>query len=183
MFVILLVSSFLTYSFFIKKRGKDKKAIKAPRLYKELIDEISETIIPATDTPGAKEAKVADYIINVLNNCVSEHDKYVILSGLEDLEEYSVKKFSSSFIACTSDDKIAALQHFEKKLLLPHPLLNKVRRKIFGETFFEQMKWLIVSGYCTSELGATSGLAYDHIPSEYISCTPYIPHQRSWATS
>lgn len=183
LFVTILISFFLTYFFSIKKRNSVKRDIRSLYSFKELIEELSETIIPSTDTPGAKEAKVADYIVNVFDNCTSDSDKIVIINGLENLEKYSVKKFSNPFSRCTSESRIAILQHFEKEWVLPHPFLNKVRRKIFGETFFEQMKWLIISGYCTSELGATQGLAYDHIPGNYIPCIPYEPYQRSWATS
>lgn len=181
--VIALFAVFIEYFIYGQNRRKKKSVNGNLEFFRELIEEISETVIPVTDTPGAKDAKVTDYIINVIEHCTTERDRNVILVGLENVEEYSVKKFSTSFKMCTSEDKIAVLQHFEKKWFLPNPLLNKIRRKIFGRTFFEQMKWLIVSGYCTSKLGATEGLAYDDIPINYVPCIQYVPHQRSWATN
>src|SRR5690606_27305109 len=183
LFAIVLVSFLFTYLICIETGVEGEREVKDLGLYRKLIEDIADTVIPTTDTPGAKEAKVADYIVNIFDNCTSDRDKNVILKGLENLEKYSVKKFSNPFSRCTSESRIAILQHFEKEWVLPHPFLNKVRRKIFGGTFFEQIKWLVVSGYCTSELGATQGLAYDHIPGNYISCIPYEPNQRSWATS
>lgn len=183
LFVVAIVSFVAMRVFYRKQISEAEKERRALSSYKKLIEEISETVIPATDSPGAKDARVTDYIINVVENCLSEKDRIVILSGLEDLEKYCIKRFSTSFTICTPENKVAVLQYFEKKWILPNPFLNKVRRKIVGQTFFEQMKLLIVSGYCTSELGATKGLAYDHIPRKYVPCVPYMPHQRSWATS
>lgn len=152
------------------------------RYFREIIEDISEVIIPKTDSPGAKEAKVVDYIINNLENCIERGDRYIILNGLEDIEKYSLRNFSATFIQCALRDKISVLKHFETKGIFSYSLLNKIRRKIFGQSFFEQMKWLTVSGYCQSQLGATQGLAYDHIPVDFLSCIPYALDQKSWAT-
>lgn len=150
--------------------------------FRDLISELTEMIIPQTDTPGAKEAKVYSYIINVVTNCFSTRDKNIFLRGLIDLERYSFSHFKTSFVNCNEPDKTQVISYFEDKGSYSSHLLNKVRRKIQGRSFFEQLKWLTVSGYCTSMLGATEGLAYEHIPRSYSSCTTLKPGQKSWAT-
>lgn len=151
-------------------------------LFRSLIEEIAETIIPATETPGAKDAKVVNYIINVMERCTSGEERRNFLLRLEELQNYSFKRFSARFEDCTSDAKIAVLKHFETRNSFTNPLINRIKRKIWGESFFEQMKRLVVSGYCTSKLGVTQGLMYDPVPVEYLTCIPYYPNQRSWAT-
>lgn len=150
--------------------------------YKDLIDSISETIIPKTDSPGAKEAEVVNYIVNVVENCFSKSDKRNIIIGLNDLEQYCRNHYSSTFINCQAKDKVTVLTYFESRGSFNNSLLNKIKRKILGSSFFEQMKWLVVSGYCVSKLGATQGLAYEHIPVTFIGCMPYSLNQKSWAT-
>jgi len=150
--------------------------------HRDLIDSISETIIPKTDSPGAKDAEVVNYIMNVVENCFSKSDKRILIMGLNDVEQYCYSHYSSNFINCQAKDKVAVLTYFENQGSFTNPLLNKIKKKILGSSFFEQIKWLIVSGYCVSRLGATQGLAYDHIPVTFIACMPYALNQKSWAT-
>jgi len=184
--LIIVITLFIVFTGYFTIKYKHNRAInnknKNLNDLRELIADIAEVIIPATNSPGAKEARVADYILNVLENCIEIKNFNIILNGLEDLKEYSLKTYSTSFEKCTLKNKIAVLEHFEKNKLFKNLLLSKIQRKIFGQSFFEQMKWLTVSGYCQSKIGATQALAYDHIPIDYVSCIPYFPNQKSWAT-
>lgn len=153
------------------------------RSYQDLICAIAETIIPETSTPGANEADVYLYIVNVTEMCLSDRDKRIILSGLDDVEEYSLKKYSLSFTECPENNKNKILKYFYQKGVINNTFLNKVKNKVLGPSFFELFKKLTVQGYCCSKVGATQGLAYDHIPVNYIACTPLSSNQRSWATS
>lgn len=157
------------------------KQLKKLNDYKALINEIAEVIIPRTNTPGSKDAKIADSIIRLAENCMSKRDRATLISGLTDLEAYSYKKRSSSFLNCSSKDQVAILQHFEEKATFLSPFLNRVKKRLWGASFFGIMKNLTVSCYCTSMLGATEGLRYDKIPVYYIGCLPFVQGQRSWA--
>jgi hypothetical protein len=57
------------------------------------------------------------------------------------------------------------------------------RLEAAADPFFALLKELTVLGYCTSELGATQGLAYLAVPGEYRGCVGLRPGQKSWATS
>jgi hypothetical protein len=59
---------------------------------------------------------------------------------------------------------------------------KKVQRKITGRSFMDILRELVVVGYCTSEAGATQGLAFDFIPGSYTGCISLRPGQKSWAT-
>lgn len=179
MFILLVSSLIFLYSCFKARSSKVKSAY----IYRDLISEISAMIVPQTDTPGAREAGVGIYIINVVESCLSDTDKRTVLLGLNDLEEYSYNKYSASFIKCSQEQKTMILKHFQKKGQFDNAFLNKVKKKLLGPDFFELIKTLTVNGYCSSKIGATQGLAYEHIPVKYIACTPLLPNQRSWATA
>jgi len=149
---------------------------------KALIAELGEVIIPRTDTPGAKDAKVEEYTIRVIKSCTERITQHNFLNGLNDVEEYVRKNYNCDFAACTAKQKIAVLQYFEDKSFYKIKMLNKINNKFFGVPFFVKLKQLTVEGYCTSEVGATKGLAYDYIPSVYQSCIPLTHNQKSWAT-
>lgn len=149
---------------------------------KSLIEELSEMIIPSTDTPGAKDAKVADFILLTVTNCFDVKEQNGFISGLKSLEKYSVEKFDFKFEECSTENREKILTHFQDIGIYDYQILNKVRKKILGSPFFLQLKWLTVYGYCTSKPGATKGLAYDYIPGNYEACLPLQPNQKSWAT-
>lgn len=176
---ILIFIGWVAFKSYWKGGKKNEKPLES---YRNVIAEISEIIIPATDTPGAKDAKVEDYIIKIITTCTHERERYVFLSGLRKLEAYSFENFSTAFLECTQKNKLSILQHFESKGSFTNSLLNRLKVKIFGRSFFEHIKQLTVEGYCTSMLGATKGLVYEHVPIYYISCLSYLPNQKSWAT-
>lgn len=150
--------------------------------HKELIAELAETIIPATATPGAKDAKVEDFIIKMILECEEPKTQNKFLSGLRDLQSYSKENYGNTFQNCTLSDRIAILKYYENKTF-GHGIFNKIETKLFGESFFYKLKSLTIIGFCTSEVGATKALAYDPIPINYIACIPLVKGQKSWATN
>lgn len=149
---------------------------------KKLIAELAEMIIPTTNTPGAKDAQVEDYIITMILDCSPKKKQNIFINGLVELESYCLEKYKKSFEDCDLDEKTKILSYFQNESLRRSALLTKIERKIIGQPFFSQLKELTIIGYCTSNIGATRGLAYDFIPGKYISCTQLAPDQKSWAT-
>lgn len=149
---------------------------------RKLIDELVETIIPATDSPGAREAQVSGFIISMIRDCSSAKQQRSFVRGLEKLDQYAVDRFGRPFVSCSEADRITILTDFENKAVFDIAILNKVYQKLFGEPFITKLKNLTIEGYCTSKLGATEGLRYDPVPVYYHACILAEPGQRSWAT-
>lgn len=147
----------------------------------QLIDELAETVIPATDLPGAKQAKVASYIIHIVGVGELRQEQLEFVRGLRRIANYSQRVYNRSFIHCSAEEKEAILNHFENKELFRFPIINKVQKKLLGRPFIGQLKELTVEGYCTSMLGATKGLVYDYIPGGFDACVPLRQGQRAWA--
>ncbi len=61
---------------------------------KALLTELAETIIPATDTPGAKEAGAVDFMMPMLNECTDTKTLNRFIKGLQDLEAYTHSQLS-----------------------------------------------------------------------------------------
>lgn len=149
---------------------------------KDLIGELAEVIIPETDTPGAKAASVNIYIINVILNCTDRKQQNKFLSGLNDLESYSIDTYNKSFLKCNESEKNTIVQYFADHSGYSNRLINKINNKLLGEPFYSKLRNLTIEGYCLSKLGATQGLAYDYIPGKFESCIPLQKNQKSWAT-
>src|SRR3954467_5638462 len=76
------------------------------------ITELADTIIPDTDTPGAKAAGVGPFIVMMMNECYPEEAQQVFVDGLDDLEKRSKSKFSKSFAAITGPQRASVLQEY-----------------------------------------------------------------------
>jgi hypothetical protein len=176
---LLGISSFSAYKWYSLNKEIDIKSIIS---FKPLISELAETIIPQTDTPGAKAAGVENFIVNVITNCTGKKEQNKFLAGLNDLEEYTMDTYNKTFFKCTAQEKTQILEHFENKDTYRIGILNKINNKFLGQSFFTKLKSLTIEGYCSSQKGATEGLAYDYIPVNYDACIPLKPNQKSWAT-
>lgn len=123
---------------------------------KELIAALAETIIPATDTPGAKEVGVGEFIIKIIRDCSPVKTQNNFIDGLKDLHAYSQNEYSRSYQQCTKAEQENILSHFEKKGRSFNGILGKVQNRLLGKSFFSILKDLTVEGYCTSKLDRKS---------------------------
>src|SRR6266403_4494411 len=129
-----------------------------------LVDELSETIVPAdSHSGGAKAAKVADYIDQVLRESFDETQKSLWREGLHLIDAMSQHYHGKTFVNATPEDRIAlltVLSDHESMIDLP-----EVR-------FFLQLKHMTVTGYYTSKIGIHDDLQYkgNRVLQEYVGC-------------
>jgi len=150
---------------------------------RELLAALAETIIPATDTPGAREAGVADFIIMMIRECTDRKNQNKFIDGLKDLQTYSRSKYGKDYQHCSAAEQETVLTHFEQRDKPYSGIMGKVQNRYLGKSFFTILKEYTVEGYCTSEAGATKGLAYVNVPGSFKGCMPMTPGQKAWATN
>jgi hypothetical protein len=173
------VVGFSGYEWYFLTKIPDKNYLPGK---KALLAELAEAIIPATDTPGAKEAGAVEFMMPMLNECTDTKTLNRFIRGLQDLEEYVHSNYHKEFSACSQEEKEAVLQWAEQKSNISNPLLHKIKSKFTGRPFFEMLKTYTLYGYCISEKGASLGMHYIAIPGKYLSCIQLEPNQTSWAT-
>jgi hypothetical protein len=150
---------------------------------RDLIAALAETIIPATDTPGAKDAGVHDFIIMMIKECTGRKEQNKFINGLQDLQGHCLANYGRPYQQCPLKDQESVLWIFEKKGKPFNGILGKVQNKFLGRSFFTTLKQYTVEGYCTSQPGATKGLAYVSVPGGYQGCIPLTKNQKGWATN
>lgn len=159
---------------------------KAPENYalqasetKKILAEIAETIIPETTTPGAKAAKVDEFIVTMLNDCYKAEDQKIVLDGLKKIDEASEKQFKKSFVDLSDEQKNTVLTAIDKERVD----YNKRENKKEGDPthYFQILKELTLTGYFTSEPGATKALRYVPVPGKFEGCIPYKKGDKAWA--
>lgn len=143
------------------------------------LDEIAETILPKTDTPGAKEAKVGEFMGRIVKDCYTEADQKVFLDGMQKLDAACKTKNGKSFMDCTPEQRHDLLVDLDKE---QKDYMAK-KKKEDPAHYFRMMKELTLWGYFTSEPGATKALRYVAVPGRYEGCVDYKKGEKAWATS
>jgi len=159
----------------------DKKMAVGLPLTKEQIaflDEVAETIIPKTDTPGAKDAQVGQFMQTMVTDCYDENDEKIFLDGITKIDEASDKTFKKDFMTITPEQSKELLTSIDKEA----KDYVKAKKKEDPNHYFSLMKQLTLLGFFTSEPGATKAFRYIAIPGKYEGCIPYKKGDKAWAT-
>jgi hypothetical protein len=142
------------------------------------LDEIAETIIPATTTPGAKDAKVGQFMTVIVNDCYEDKDQKIFLDGMQKLNDAAKAKYKNNFVDLAPNDKHDFLVALDKEA---KDYMGK-KKPEDPTHYFRMMKELTLWGYFTSEPGATKALRYVAVPGRYEGCIPYKKGDKAWAT-
>ena len=142
------------------------------------LDEVGETIIPATSTPGAKEAKIGEFMKTIVTDCYEEKDQKIFLDGMGKLDAASKAKHSKSFLESSPEQRHDLLVDLDKE----QKAYMTTKKPEDPNHYFRMMKELTLWGYFTSEVGATKALRYIAVPGRYEGCIPYKKGDKAWAT-
>lgn len=146
--------------------------------YKDLLSEIAETILPATATPGAKEAGVGDFIAIMVKDCYSPKDQQTFVNGLDTLEKVSKEKQGDTFLNLSAEKRTALLQLLDRE----QKAYYQTKKEEDPPHYFRMLKELTLLGFFTSETGATKALRYEAVPGRYEGCIDYKKGDRAWAS-
>ena len=153
------------------------------------LDEVGETIIPATDSPGAKEAKIGEFMHTIVRDCYTKENQQLFIDGMGKLNDACKKKNGKSFLDCNPAERKSLLIDLDKEQK-EYAALNKptgsqnsdAAHKEPVKHYFSLFKELTIWGYFTSEPGATKALRYIAVPGRYEGCVPYKKGDKAWAT-
>jgi hypothetical protein len=164
------------------------------------LDEIAETILPATKTPGAKAAKVGQFMTVMVNDCYTENDQKAFHEGMKKLNDASKDKFDKKFMNLTPAQRHELLVAVDKEAKEYQQKKKEYdagedkkegeelvkgnkdyKKKTMTPHYFRMMKELTLLGFFTSEVGATQALRYKETPGKYEACIPYKKGDRAWA--
>ena len=142
----------------------------------KLMNEVADTILPTTNTPGAKAAKVGQFIAVIVSDCYEADEQKMFTAGLTALDLNFKQRFGKSFMRGSKTqrhDYLVELDKAQKDLSQ-----NKPNSEL--PAFFKTFKDLTLWGYFTSETGCTQALRMVEIPGRYEGCTPYQKGERAW---
>ena len=143
----------------------------------QLLDELAETIIPTTATPGAKSARVGAFMEIMVNDCYTQEERTIFLNGVASLKKLSVEKTKKEFTNCLPAEReriVASLESSSKKF-------NLQKKKEELPHYYTMMKQLTLLGFFTSETGMTETLRHDPVPGPYEGDLPYYKGEKAWS--
>jgi len=142
------------------------------------LSEIAETILPATDTPGAKDVGVPQFIDHLAATCLPEDEQETLGNSLKQIETEAQTKHGKSFIALPPDERLALLNDIDAEASSVEAVPNDLGEAEWSG--FLKLKQLVLLGYFTSEKVGTEVTAYLPIPGQYKPCPPYKEGQPAW---
>ncbi|MFC5411813.1 gluconate 2-dehydrogenase subunit 3 family protein [Larkinella bovis] len=127
-----------------------------------LLAEVVETIIPATDTPGAKALGVHTFIQKIVTDCMDPSAQETLTKGLTAVEALARKTYTRPFAALDASQRTDLL-----KTMNQSPESDQ-------KGFVSLVKGMTIRGYMTSEYVMNNITHYQMIPGHYYGCVPVV---------
>jgi hypothetical protein len=140
------------------------------------VSALAERILPRSETPGALDARVNEFIDLILTDWYDAPERARFLQGLADVDSLCREHFAKDFV------DLSSAQQSEILVLLGEHLLRDLQTVAQGprgyrgsepepdENFYFNFRQLVLTGYFTSEAGATQQLHYEIIPARVDLC-------------
>lgn len=137
-------------------------------------DEVAETILPRTDTPGAKDAQCGDFIVRFAQACYTPEQQAILLSGVATLDARMQAAHGIGFVQASAQQRVALLNVVDMQAK------QQASDPRQPPHYFTLLKQLTLYGFFTSEPGATQVARYQPVPGPYQGCIPYQEGEGFW---
>lgn len=146
---------------------------------------LAEAIIPATDTPGAIDAGVPNFIELMVFEWFNEQERATFLAGLADIMASAEQKYRVAVDQLEDAQRLKLLEALEAQAGdAAWYEMGNVQRAFDSEApFICQLKELTIWGFFTSETGATQVLRYEVMPMEFDGKRKLGKDESSWVAT
>lgn len=135
------------------------------------LDEVGDTIIPTTDTPGAKAAGIGSFIMMMVKDTYDAENQGAFVSGINSMRSSFKSDNGKSFEEGSVEERTAFLNQMKEQAQA-----GEESAKVIN-----MLKDLTILGYFSSEIGATQALNYVEVPGRYDGCIPYEKGDKAYA--
>jgi hypothetical protein len=150
-----------------KKSSLALKNLKVSDEEEATLESLAETIIPQTDSPGAKALQSHLFILMMVDECSTSKERDIFKKGLGQFMTLAREKMGTDFIKATPQQRTTFLQEIEKKTSIPEDLLS----------FYSTTKRLTIQSFTSSEYFLTKIQVYDMVPGRWHGCFPVKNNQ------
>jgi hypothetical protein len=125
-----------------------------------MLAELCETILPKTDTPGAKDIAAHLFVLKMVDDCRAKQDQEKFMKGMANFNTFCQSSSGEDFIKCNN----------EKRNKIVEELASKKDETTELTYFFTTVKSLVIQSYTSSEFFLTNIQVYELIPGRYLGC-------------
>jgi len=156
-----------------------------------LLDEIAETILPETSTPGAKAAKVGAFMALMVTEAYDEPTRKVFQQGLRQLDDVCRQAHGVAFMQASASQRLSLVEALDREqdaVMEDRGPKRRVRAPAAPPEsdepahYFRLMKELALLGYFTSEIGCTKAMRYVESPGRFDPNARHAPGDKAWAS-
>jgi hypothetical protein len=145
-----------------------------------------DLIIPETDTPGAKGARVNEFIDVILTEWANDEERQHFLAGIAGVDKQSNELFGKNFVDASLQQQVTLLRSMDESVAAQHArrmrhgnTIPEERDKQLRGEFFTVFKGITVHGYYTSEVGFHKELKLEIIPGAQHGCVPLPAEEKA----
>jgi len=142
-----------------------------------LIADVAETIIPKTNTPGAKDLNLPAFVLKMIDDCYDKKGQEAFVAGMKAFAAKVQKEHGTQFGDLDSKQRAAILTAIEKDAAhagsapkpggrRPKPQKNNAADPL--STFYWDIKGQTIFGYTTSQYFMTKQIVYELVPGRYV---------------
>ncbi len=148
----------------------------------EFVSAFADTLLPATDTPGASDVAVVATLDTIFQSCFTSEQQTEVRAGIESLDQRCLAMHSAALAKCDPDQRVRIFTEWEKdsadsnKYLWGNVIVDG------GEPpFYRKLKGMCLMAYFSSEKIGEEVLNYDPVPGQFSGCIPLSEVGRSWS--
>ncbi len=143
------------------------------------LDEVADTLLPETETPGAKAAATGAFIALMVQDTYTPEEQERFREGLRTLEQWSMDQHGAGFMDLPPAERLAVLEHFDAEQYA----FTEQKSEDESAHPFRMFKELCLMGYFTSEIGYKQAQRYQETPGRFDPCVTRDPDDRTWANA
>ena len=148
-------------------REKGKSTVKLNRIsislaQENLLEAIAETLIPKTDTPGARDLKLHLFVLKMLDDCYEKKEQDQFIAGLDEFSDTAHSRFNEPFEKLAAGRRRELLTRLEQ---IPDTTSD-------AAVFYKIMKERTIDGYLNSQYVMTNLVIWELVPGRYNGYFP-----------
>jgi len=128
----------------------------------KMLADLTETIIPKTNTPGANDLSSHLFVMMMVDDCFKKEDQQKFVKGMAAFEDLTKKRCNNTFTDCTPAQKKELLTDIEKKNNIPDDVT----------AFYNITKRLTIQSFTSSQYYLTKVQVYELVPGRWHGCVP-----------
>jgi hypothetical protein len=136
-----------------------------------LIADVAETIIPKTNTPGAKDLNLPAFVLKMIDDCYDKKGQEAFVVGLKAFTGMVKTKYGKDFGDLDAKQRETILTDIEKSAIALNGRKSQAPKPSGPDPitgFYWDVKRQTIFGYTTSQYFMTKQIVYELVPGRYI---------------